>query len=107
MRLEEVADVRLVDSPDVIEREGVFRRIDVTAAVSGRSRERRGRRRQGASSANMDFPLEYRAELLGTTPTRRPPSSRLLWLGAFAALGMVLLLQAAFGSWRLGVAVRS
>ena len=51
----------------------------------------------------MDFPLEYRAELLGTYAEKKAAETRLLCLGALAAFGMVLLLQAAFGSWRLGV----
>ena len=102
VRLEEVADVRRVNSPDVVEREGAFRRIDISASVEGRSR--------GAVASdvndvisNMAFPLEHRAELLGTYAEKKAAESRLLWLGALAALGMVLLLQAAFGSWRLGV----
>ncbi|MGH9267703.1 MAG: efflux RND transporter permease subunit, partial [Acidimicrobiales bacterium] len=38
VRLEQVADVRRVNTPDVIEREGAFRRIDVSATVAGRAR---------------------------------------------------------------------
>jgi Cu/Ag efflux pump CusA len=102
VRLEEVADVRRVNSPDVVEREGAFRRIDVSASVEGRSRS------AVASDVNdvissLAFPLEHRAELLGTYAEKKAAENRLLWLGALAALGMVLLLQAAFGSWRLGV----
>lgn len=102
VRLEEVADVRRVNTPDVVEREGAFRRIDVTAAVEGRGR--------GAVAADVEkvikgtsFPLEFRAELLGEYSDKKAAETRLLWLAALVALGMVLLLQAAFGSWRLGV----
>jgi Cu/Ag efflux pump CusA len=102
VRLEEVADVRRVNAPDVVEREGAFRRIDISASVEGRSRS------AVASDVNdvissMSFPLEHRAELLGTYADKKAAENRLLWLGALAVLGMVLLLQAAFGSWRLGV----
>lgn len=102
VRLAEVADVRRVNAPDVVEREGAFRRIDISASVAGRSRS------AVASDVNdvissMSFPLEHRAELLGTYADKKAAENRLLWLGALAALGMVLLLQAAFGSWRLGV----
>lgn len=102
VRLEEVADVRRVNSPDVVEREGAFRRIDVSASVQGRSRS------AVASDVNdvitkMNFPLEFRAELLGTYSDKKAAENRLLWLGALATLGMLLLLQAAFGSWRLGL----
>jgi Cu/Ag efflux pump CusA len=101
VRLAEVADVRLADSPNVIEREGVFRRIDITAGVSGRSRDAVAADVQ-RTIERMDFPLEYRAELLGGYVEKRAAQQRLLALGAFAALAMLLLLQACFGSWRLG-----
>jgi Cu/Ag efflux pump CusA len=52
---------------------------------------------------NTAFPLEYRAELLGTYAEKQAAEKRLLGLGALAAVGMLLLLQACFGSWRLGV----
>ncbi len=101
VRLKEVADVRLTSSPSVIEREGTFRRIDVSAKVAGRDR--------GAVVADVkerleaiDFPLEFRAELLGEYGEKRAAEHRLLWLGGLAAAGMLLLLQACFGSWRLG-----
>jgi CzcA family heavy metal efflux pump len=101
VRLADVADVRRVNSPDVVERDGAFRRIDVSATVAGRDR--------GAVLADvkrtieaMDFPLEYRAEVLGTFDEKRAAENRLLGLGALAAVGMLLLLQACFGSWRLG-----
>jgi Cu/Ag efflux pump CusA len=102
VRLEDVADVRRVNSPDVVEREGAFRRIDISAAVTGRSRSAVAGDVKEALN-RMSFPLEYRAELLGTYSDKKAAEQRLLWLGALAALGMVLLLQAAFGSWRLGL----
>jgi Cu/Ag efflux pump CusA len=101
VRLEEVADVRRVNSPDVVEREGAFRRIDVSASVTGRSRSAVAADVREALN-RMTFPLEFRAELLGTYSDKKAAENRLLWLAALAALGMVLLLQAAFGSWRLG-----
>jgi CzcA family heavy metal efflux pump len=101
VRLEDVADVRRVNSPDVVEREGAFRRIDVSAGVTGRDRSAVAADVKEAIN-RMNFPLEFRAELLGTYSDKKAAESRLLWLGALAALGMVLLLQAAFGSWRLG-----
>jgi Cu/Ag efflux pump CusA len=104
VRLEQVADVNVVSSPDVIEREGVFRRIDVTARVSGRSREAVAADVEKAIKA-VDFPLEYRAELLGDYAAKEAAERRLLGLGAFAGLAVLLLLQAAFGSWRVGAAL--
>ncbi len=102
VRLEDVADVRRVNAPDVVEREGAFRRIDVSASVQGRSRNAVATDVKDVLS-HMTFPLEFRAELLGTYADKKAAENRLLWLGALAALGMVLLLQAAFGNWKLGV----
>ncbi len=101
VRLDQVADVKLVDSPDVIEREGVFRRIDVTADVTGRSTSDVAGDVE-ATIANIDFPLEYRAELLGDSATETARDRRAWLLGAFTVLAMLLVLQAGFGSWRLG-----
>ena len=101
VRLDQVADVRLVDSPDVIEREGVFRRIDVTAEVSGRSTSDVNADVE-RTIANIDFPLEYRAELLSDSATHDARDRRAWLLGAFTLLAMLLVLQASFGSWRLG-----
>jgi Cu/Ag efflux pump CusA len=103
VRLDQVADVRVAPSPDVIEREGAFRRIDVSAQVAGRDRgevladvERR--------LESIQFPLEYRAELLGTYLEGQAAKTRLLWLAGLVVVGMLLLLQACFGSWKLSAA---
>ncbi|HVF15200.1 MAG TPA: efflux RND transporter permease subunit [Acidimicrobiales bacterium] len=104
VRLDQVADVRLVDSPDVIEREGVFRRIDITAEVSGRSRGDVAADVEKAIEA-IDFPLEYRAELLGDFAAGQAEQRRSLLLAGFAGLAMLLVLQACFGNWRLGTAL--
>jgi Cu/Ag efflux pump CusA len=104
VRLEQVADVNVVSSPDVIEREGVFRRIDINARVSGRSRDAVAADVEKTIKA-IDFPLEYRAELLGNFAEKQAAERRLLGFGAFAALAVLLLLQSAFGSWRVGAAL--
>jgi CzcA family heavy metal efflux pump len=104
VRLEQVADVNVVSSPDVIEREGVFRRIDISARVSGRSRDAVAADVE-KTIKGIDFPLEYRAELLGNFAEKQAAERRLLGLGAFAALAVLLLLQSAFGSWRVGAAL--
>ncbi|MGH8971731.1 MAG: efflux RND transporter permease subunit [Acidimicrobiia bacterium] len=99
--LREVADVSIANSPDVIEREGAFRRIDVTAKVSGRA-EAAVLSDVRKTIEAIDFPLEYRAELIGEYQAEKAAESRLMWLGALAAVGMLLLLQACFGRWLLG-----
>jgi Cu/Ag efflux pump CusA len=100
VRLEDLAEVRIAPTPTVINREADSRRIDVLASVRGRdsgsvARDIRDRLEQ------VTFPLEYRAELLGEYKDRGATQQRMLILGIAAAIGIFLLLQAAFGSWRL------
>lgn len=100
VRLSDVADVRVTPAPMMIEREGVARYIDVNADV--------GDSGLAAVAADVDrlikamqFPLEYHAEVLGDYAERQAAAWRVLSLAIAAALGVFLLLQAAFGSWRL------
>src|ERR671912_584201 len=101
VRLGDIADVRIVPSPNQIVREGASRRIDVLANVgSGRD--------LGAILEDVEdrleevqFPLGYHAELLGEGAERAAAQERLLLAGLAAVVGIFLLLQAAFRSWRL------
>lgn len=100
VRLGDVADVRIVPNLNVIRREAVSRRLDVEANV-----------RDGdpvAIAAEVDrrlneiqWPLEYHAEVLGNYADRQAARNRLLAFALAAAAGTFLLLQACFGSWRL------
>src|SRR5688572_11704243 len=102
--LSEVADVRVRPAPNVIRRESVSRRIDVGANVTGRDvpgvTEEIGRRLR-----ELSFEREYHAEILGESAQRQDAVGRWLGLILAAALGVLLLLQAAFGSWRLAAVV--
>jgi CzcA family heavy metal efflux pump len=100
IRLIDVANVRIVPTPNDIHHEGLFRSIDVSANVSGRDlgsvvselqRDLRG----------VQWPLGFRAELLGEYAERQAAQSRLLIFAIAAAIGILLLLQASFASWRL------
>lgn len=100
VRLDDVANVRVTPSPNVIHHEDVSRRIDVGVDVSGRDLsavandiEKRIR--------NMDFELEYHAELLEDFEDARAARVGFIGLLLAAALGIFLLLQAAFRSWRM------
>jgi len=105
VRLEDVADVRIEPTPNVIKREKVSRRIDVGANI-------RGDRDLGAIAkeveerlATVDFPLGYTPELIGESAERDAAQSRLRLFALAAALVIFLLLQVAFGSWRLAALV--
>ncbi len=100
VRLADVADVRVVPTPAVIQRDGVSRRIDVTADAAGRSvssilsevKERLSKEK---------FPLEYHAVVLGGYEERQAALWQPLFAALAAAIGIYLLLQARFQSWRL------
>jgi CzcA family heavy metal efflux pump len=100
VRLGDVARVRVAPNPTVIKHDAVSRYLDVTAGVRGRSvaavtRDVR-QRIQGIS-----FPLEHHAEVLGAAAEQRAASQRTLSVALAVVVAAFLLLQAAFGSWRL------
>lgn len=97
VRLEDVADVRIAPNQTVINREAVSRYIDVGASVSGRDRDSVVGDVERALQ-QVAFPLEYHAEVLAADTQ---PVSLLISIGVAAAIGIFLLLQAFFGSWRL------
>jgi CzcA family heavy metal efflux pump len=100
VRLGDVADVRIVPNLNVIEREAVSRRLDIEAnirdadpiAIAAEVDRRLD---------EIDWPLEYHAEVLGNYAHRQAARNRLLAFAVAAAIGIFLLLQACFGSWRL------
>jgi CzcA family heavy metal efflux pump len=103
IRLGEVADVRMVSSPTVIRREAVSPYLDIVFNVEGRS--------TAAVAAEVDkavkgfaFPLEYHAEVLNNDARQRTAQQGILVTGAVALLGIYLLLQASFRSWKLALA---
>ncbi len=103
VRLGDVAAVRIVPAPTVIKRDSVSRYVDVGAKVSGRD--------LGAVTADIkqrirqvEFPLEFHAEVLGASAERQAAEQRILAVVVVALLGIFLLLQAALGSWRLATA---
>ena len=98
--LGDVANVNLTPSPNVIRHEGVSRSIDVGVDVKGRdidsvASDIKGRIR------NIAYPLEYHAELLGDYQDKQASRVTFIAVTAAAALGIFLLLQAAFASWRM------
>ena len=100
VRLEEVADIRISPAPIIIRRHAVSRFIDVGANVSGRDLasvvadvER--------SLQGIDFPLEYHAEVLSQGVERQADQRRIILVAVVALIGIFLLLQAVFESWRL------
>jgi CzcA family heavy metal efflux pump len=100
VRLGDIADVRIVAVPTVIQHEAVKRYLDVKAIVKGRdlgavAADMRGRLDQ------MQFPLEYHAEVRTDFANQQGASPRFFIFVGAAILIIFLLLQAAYRSWRL------
>jgi len=100
VRLGDIAEVRIVSVPAVIEHDAVKRYLDIKATVKGRdlrsvAADIRGR------LATMQFPLEYHAEVLTSFSGQQVASPRFYTFTAAAVLIIFLLLQAAYRSWRL------
>jgi Cu/Ag efflux pump CusA len=104
IQLSDVAEVVVAPTPNQILHQSLSRYIDVSANVRGRD--------LGSvigdietQLAAIDYPREYHAELLGEFAERQGAQQRLLGFGIAAAIGIFLLLQAAFASWRLATVV--
>ncbi|HKZ54172.1 MAG TPA: efflux RND transporter permease subunit [Anaerolineales bacterium] len=102
VRLGEVADVRVTSAPVVIRREGISPYLDVTLDVQGRDTAAVTRDAETALQ-NIAFPLEYHAVVLGKDAEPQAAQQRILLAAAVAVIGMFLLLQASYGSWRLAL----
>ena len=104
VRLGDVATVRIQPNPTAIRHDAVSRYVDVVAGIRGRS--------LGAVTHDVEqrvrdiqFPLEHHAEVLRASAERHEARLQVLSIAVAAAVGILLLLQAAFGSWRLATLV--
>jgi CzcA family heavy metal efflux pump len=100
VRLGDIAEVRIVSVPTVIEHDAVKRYLDIKATVKGRDLQAVAADIRDRL-ATMQFPLEYHAEILTSFVGQQVASSRFYIFTAAAALIIFLLLQAAYRSWRL------
>ncbi len=100
IHLTDVADVSIQPTPNVVHRESDSRSIDIGADVKGRDVGSVSRDVQAALK-KVNFPLQYHAEVLGEYKERQSTQRRLLSLASVAAVGVFLLLWAAYRSWRL------
>ena len=98
-----MAEVRIVPTPIIIRRDAVSRFIDIRVSVSGRSLTAVATDIQ-TSLKDVEFPFEYHAELLGGYADQQSAQQRMLVLSIAAVIGILVLLQASYGSWRLSFA---
>src|SRR4029077_6325322 len=100
VRLGDVASVTVQPYPTVIVHDATSRSLDVTAGVAGRD--------LGSVLAELktllltvQMPLEYHIQALSAPAVQQTSNLQLLGLALVALIGILLLLQAAFASWRL------
>lgn len=103
VRLDELADVRIVPTPVIIRRDAVSRFVDVAVSVQGR-----GFNTVAAAIEDrlgtIEFPMEFHAEVLGDSAEQQAAWWRVWAVALTAVIGMFLLFQAAYQSWSLAVA---
>ncbi len=102
VRLGDVADVRVVQTPPVIRRDAVSRRVDVVADLGGRNSSDVVADLE-KQLATMSFPIEYHAEVVAKTTGDEIGIGRAIGFAIGAAIAALLLFQAAFNSWRLAL----
>jgi CzcA family heavy metal efflux pump len=100
VRLDDVADVRIIPVPNEIHRVSVTRSFDVSANVQGRDLGSVVGEFEQRLEA-VEFPLGYSAELLGEFTERQEAQRRLQAFAILAVIGIFLILLTSFGSWRL------
>jgi CzcA family heavy metal efflux pump len=101
VRLKDVADVKIEPVPNVIYHDALFRSLDVGANIDGTRDLGSIVADVESRLADYEWPEEYHAEFLGEYTERRAAANRLNVGAIAAAIGIFLLLQASFGSWRL------
>ncbi len=102
VRLGDVATVAVQPTPNLVERDNNSRRIDVGANVRGRDLGSVAREIDSSIKA-IQFPRGYDAQVLGEFQERQAAQRRLMIFAIGAGIAVLLLLQAAFGSFRLAV----
>ena len=100
VRMSQVADVRVAPTPAVIQREAVSRHVDIEAGVDGRSADDVAADIEDGL-ADTRFPLEYHAQVLTDSTGEEIGAMKIAAFAIGCAIAILLLLQAAFRSWRL------
>jgi Cu/Ag efflux pump CusA len=102
--LGQIADVRLVPNEVVIMHDDTSRRIDVVADVGGRPLADI-QRDIDTAIGQIEFPLEYHAEMPAKYNEQLAADALVLWIGLAALIAILLLLQTAVRSWTLALAL--
>jgi CzcA family heavy metal efflux pump len=100
--LGDVADIRVVATPNIVKRENSSRKIDISCNVRGRDLGSVAREIETAV-LSIGFDREYHPEFLGEYAAREQSQRRLFAFAALSLLGIVLILYSDFQSTRLSL----
>ncbi len=103
--LGDVADIAIVPTPNSIQRENTSRRIDVLCNVDGRDLGSVATDIENKIASEVEFKQGYHPEFLGEYAEAAASRQKLLMLSVFSLLGIFLLLQVDFQSFRLALLV--
>jgi CzcA family heavy metal efflux pump len=104
VRLAELAKIEMRPTPNVVLRENVSRRIDVFLDVPENKLGTVAEQIEKLIT-KVEFPLGYHAELLGEFRERQTAAQRLKIASIGSLLAILIIMQTAFGSWRLAILV--
>ncbi|TWU54470.1 Cobalt-zinc-cadmium resistance protein CzcA [Rubripirellula tenax] len=99
--LSSVARLTIVPAPNVIQREGASRRLDVTCNVEGRDLASVATDIEAAVLSNVEFKTGYHPEFLGEYAEAKASRQRLLLLSLASIFAITIILYIDFESWRL------
>ena len=102
VRLGDVAKVRVVPTPSVIEREGISRTLNILANVRGRDVNSTAATSSAASRA-WNLQANTTGDADGDVGVARSPAG-VLFASLAALIGIFFLLQACFRNWSLALA---
>jgi Cu/Ag efflux pump CusA len=102
VRLGDVATVSVVPTPTVLRHESIAPYVDVVANVAGRDLGSVAKDVDGRLG-RIQFPLEHNPQLLGEYAERLNAQQRMFGVSVAVVIGILLLMQACFGSWRLAL----
>ncbi len=100
VQLSEVADVRIVDIPTLINHDAASGYLDVVADIDGRATTAL-EETIDERLAQVGFPLEYNSQVRIDALNRQADQARMISFVVAALIGIFLLLQLALDSWRL------
>ena len=104
VRLGDVADVRVVPSPNAIKRENNSRHMDVEGNVRGRDLGSVAEEVEERLDA-LTFPIGYHPEIIGEYKALEEARRNLLSTSIVAVIVIFLILQASFRNWRLAALI--